>query len=244
MAGFVAKLLKLRVASFTGRGSECATMKTATVLRVGDDRNQKKDRKLPGIISFPPSNLLRTTITGLIGVQVLSSPPRPRNARVVAGLRCRKAAIAQGALTPSFSANPASHPTDTNYSNSQAMNRTLLIQDFDIPSYPEDSQWTLLTWAQLPATPRATVLPVPDINNHSGREGKGNDFAGMSLTDINVFVRDHEEMLGGLDISAGSWVVIDQKGSLIPKIARSFENIVMGSIGHGVGILARPPNPG
>jgi hypothetical protein len=58
-------------------------MKTATVLRVGDGgKNQKKDRNfsMPEIISF-------RTITGLIGVQILSSPRRPRNARVVAGLR-------------------------------------------------------------------------------------------------------------------------------------------------------------
>jgi hypothetical protein len=89
--------------------------------------------------------------------------------------------------------------------------------------------------------PRVTVLPV--ANNHSGGEGKGNDFAGMSLTEIK---------LGGIDISARSWVVIRPEGAvdlarflvLIPKISRSFENTVTGSIGHGVGILARPPNPG
>jgi hypothetical protein len=89
--------------------------------------------------------------------------------------------------------------------------------------------------------PRATVLPV--ANNHSGGEGKGNDFARMSLTEIK---------LGGIDISARSWVVIRPEGAvdltrflvLIPKISRSFENTVTGSIGHGVGILAQPPNPG
>jgi hypothetical protein len=106
-------------------------------------------------------------------------------------------AIAQGALTLSFSANPASRPTD---------------EDFDIPSSPEHSQWTLLTSARLPTTPQATVLSVPDINNHSGGEGKGNDFAGMSLIGIGVFVRYHEDVLGGLNILARSWVVINQKG--------------------------------
>jgi hypothetical protein len=89
--------------------------------------------------------------------------------------------------------------------------------------------------------PRVTVLPVPDINNHSGGEGKGNNFAGMSLTEIKLV---------GIDISARSWVVIRPERAvdlarflvLIPKISRSFENTVTGSIGHGVGILARPPN--
>ncbi|KAJ7793052.1 hypothetical protein B0H14DRAFT_2623249 [Mycena olivaceomarginata] len=137
---------------FTGRGFECATMKPATALRVRDGcKNQKRDRKLPGIIAFPHSDLHRTT-TCLIGVQVLSSPRCPRNARVVAGLYHRKATIAQ-----------------------------------------EHSQWKLFTLARL--------LPVPDINNHSGGEGKGNDFAGMSLIGINTLVCDHEDVLGGLDIS-------------------------------------------
>jgi hypothetical protein len=70
---------------------------------------------------------------------------------------------------------------------------------------------------RLPATPRATVLPVPDINN---QESKGNDFAGMSLTEIKVFVRDHKYALKGLDISVGSWVVIDQKELEIPTCLR------------------------
>jgi hypothetical protein len=80
-------------------------------------------------------------------------------------------------------------------------------------------------------------------------KGKGNNFAGMSMIGINVFVRDHEHVLGGLDISAGSWVVIDQKWletspALVLIPARSFENTVTESIGHGVGIQARPQNPG
>jgi hypothetical protein len=62
---------------------------------------------------------------------------------------------------------------------------------------------------RLSVTPRATVLPVPDINN---QEDKGNDFTGMLLTEINVFVRDNEEALKWPDTLAGSWVVIDQKG--------------------------------
>ncbi|KAJ7810102.1 hypothetical protein B0H14DRAFT_3480913 [Mycena olivaceomarginata] len=104
------------------------------------------------------------------------------------------------------------------YSGDHCSRRALLIQDFDIPSSPEHSQWKLFTSARL--------LPVPDINNHSGGEGKGNDFAGMSLIGINTLVCDHEDVLGGLDISVRSWVVIDQKGletsltfwSLFPKL--------------------------
>ncbi|KAJ7347827.1 hypothetical protein DFH08DRAFT_808602 [Mycena albidolilacea] len=56
-------------------------------------------------------------------------------------------------------------------------------------------QWTLLTSARLPVKPRATALPVPDINN---QECKGNDFAGMLLTEINAFVRNHEDALKGI----------------------------------------------
>ncbi|KAJ7751827.1 hypothetical protein B0H14DRAFT_3513088 [Mycena olivaceomarginata] len=63
----------------------------------------------------------------------------------------------------------------------------------------------LLTSVRLPATPRAT-------------ESKGNDFAGMSLTEIKVFVRDHKYALKGLDISVGSCVIIDQKELEIPMI--------------------------
>ncbi|KAJ7788167.1 hypothetical protein B0H14DRAFT_2628555 [Mycena olivaceomarginata] len=77
----------------------------------------------------------------------------------------------------------------------KATNRAFLIQDFEIPSCTEDSQWKLLTSARLPL----------------GGEGRGNDFAGMSPIGINKFVRDHEDVLGGLDISARSWVIIDQK---------------------------------
>ncbi|KAJ7793063.1 hypothetical protein B0H14DRAFT_2623259 [Mycena olivaceomarginata] len=77
----------------------------------------------------------------------------------------------------------------------KATNHAFLIQDFEIPSCPEDSQWKLLTSARLPL----------------GGEGRGNDFAGMSPIGINKFVRDHEDVLGGLDISARSWVIIDQK---------------------------------
>ncbi|KAJ7347756.1 hypothetical protein DFH08DRAFT_808541 [Mycena albidolilacea] len=77
----------------------------------------------------------------------------------------------------------------------------------------EDSQWTLLTSAWLPAAHWATVFPAPDINN---QEGKGNDFTRRLLTEINIFVHDHEEALEGLNISAWSWVFIDQKGLEIP----------------------------
>ncbi|KAJ7809541.1 hypothetical protein B0H14DRAFT_2607993 [Mycena olivaceomarginata] len=160
MVGFLVKLLKLK--AYRPWFRMCDDENCYCTASRRWQQESETDRKLPGIISFPHSNLLRTTITGLTGVQVLSSPRGPRNARVVASLRHGKAAIAQGALTPSFSANPASYPTDTNYSNSQE------------PRAPHPGirhpfgQWTLLTSARLPAMPRATVLPVPEINNHSG----------------------------------------------------------------------------
>ncbi|KAF8205973.1 hypothetical protein K438DRAFT_1756705 [Mycena galopus ATCC 62051] len=90
----------------------------------------------------------------------------------------------------------------------KALNRALLlIQDFEFsdPPYPEGSQWTVLTSKQLPTTqPNVTTLPISDLG--------GNDFASMSLTEINTFVRENEDALKGLEISSGDWLVIDQKG--------------------------------
>jgi len=88
----------------------------------------------------------------------------------------------------------------------QAANRAfLLIQDFEFSEYPADARWTLLTSKQLPAAaPHATTLPLPDLSR--------NAFASLSLADINAFVRAHEDALKALDLSAGNWLVIDQKG--------------------------------
>ncbi|KAJ7461663.1 hypothetical protein FB451DRAFT_1371347 [Mycena latifolia] len=88
----------------------------------------------------------------------------------------------------------------------KALNRAfLLIQDFEFSNYPADSRWMLLTSKDLPAKPFvASTLPLPEIS--------GNDFAGMSLDEINAFVRSHSSALEGKDLSASNWLVIDQKG--------------------------------
>ncbi|KAJ6627896.1 hypothetical protein B0H10DRAFT_315556 [Mycena sp. CBHHK59/15] len=90
----------------------------------------------------------------------------------------------------------------------EELNRAfLLIQEDSAVIDPEDRRWLLLTSKDLPSTPpEATAPPLPEIP--SGR----NAFAGMSLADINVFVRAHQDALDALEISALNWLVIDQKG--------------------------------
>ncbi|KAJ6470991.1 hypothetical protein C8R45DRAFT_1015119 [Mycena sanguinolenta] len=90
----------------------------------------------------------------------------------------------------------------------QALNRALLlIQDFEFGEYPQDSNWTLLTSKELPVSlsAPATALPVSDIRD-------SNDFAGMSFSEINKFVRENEEAFDGISLSAEDWLIIDRKG--------------------------------
>ncbi|KAF7366936.1 hypothetical protein MSAN_00952300 [Mycena sanguinolenta] len=88
----------------------------------------------------------------------------------------------------------------------KALNRALLlIQDFEFGEYPQDSNWTLLTSKELPASAPATTLPVSDIRDSNG-------FAGMSFSEINKFVRANEEALKDISLSSGDWLIIDQKG--------------------------------
>ncbi|KAJ7701390.1 hypothetical protein B0H17DRAFT_1004884 [Mycena rosella] len=91
--------------------------------------------------------------------------------------------------------------------SSKALNRAfVLIQDFEYSEYPADSRWILLTSKKLPADEFETpTLPLSEISS--------NDFAGMSLAEINTFVRAHSNALSeGPDLSASNWLVIDQKG--------------------------------
>ncbi|KAJ7141584.1 hypothetical protein C8R46DRAFT_1013442 [Mycena filopes] len=89
----------------------------------------------------------------------------------------------------------------------KALNRAmLLIQDFEFGDYPKDNRWTLLTSKEAPSeAPPATALPVADIS-------AANAFAGCSLAEINTFIRANEEFMRKMDVSAGDWLVIDQKG--------------------------------
>jgi hypothetical protein len=69
---------------------------------------------------------------------------------------------------------------------------------FEFTEYPDESLWVLLTSEQLPSKdPGPTFLPVPDINEN-------NDFAPMSFTAINSFIRANEEALRSIDVSSGN----------------------------------------
>ncbi|KAJ7613663.1 hypothetical protein DFH06DRAFT_1242534 [Mycena polygramma] len=89
----------------------------------------------------------------------------------------------------------------------KVLNRAfLLIQDFEFGDYPATEGWTLLASKRLPTKPRpATSLPLPESIAR-------NEFASMSLNEINTFVRTNEAKLEKADISHGNWLVIDQKG--------------------------------
>ncbi|KAJ7784250.1 hypothetical protein B0H16DRAFT_1402060 [Mycena metata] len=89
----------------------------------------------------------------------------------------------------------------------KALNRAfLLIQDFEFGKYPKDSRWTLITSKKAPSEPPpATVLPIPDISNK-------NAFASSSMAEINTFIRENEDFIAKMGVSAGDWLIIDQKG--------------------------------
>ncbi|KAJ7653921.1 hypothetical protein DFH06DRAFT_1092991 [Mycena polygramma] len=81
----------------------------------------------------------------------------------------------------------------------------LLIQDFEYGDYPDSSEWTLLTSRDLPPmAEKATPLPLPDISS--------NDFASISLAEINSFLRANEAALKEINVSSADWLIIDQKG--------------------------------
>ncbi|KAJ7675564.1 hypothetical protein B0H17DRAFT_1334587 [Mycena rosella] len=80
-----------------------------------------------------------------------------------------------------------------------------LIQADSAQTDPEDRRWLLLPSKNLPSTPPgATQPPLPALSS-----GK-NAFAGMSLAEINVFVRRHEDAFDALTISARNWLIVDQ----------------------------------
>ncbi|KAF8215110.1 hypothetical protein K438DRAFT_2008567 [Mycena galopus ATCC 62051] len=83
----------------------------------------------------------------------------------------------------------------------------MLIQDFEYTKYPEESRWTLLTSTVLPnARPSTTSVPLSDSALSI------NDFASMSLVDVNTFVSTHEDSFKEIEISNFNWLVIDQRG--------------------------------
>ncbi|KAJ6545442.1 hypothetical protein B0H19DRAFT_283947 [Mycena capillaripes] len=90
----------------------------------------------------------------------------------------------------------------------KVLNRAfLLIHDFQYNEYPATYGWMLLTSKELPTTPPpATAVPLPDAASTC------NEFASMSLEEINTFVRGHEVLLTNVEISKSNWLVIDQTG--------------------------------
>ncbi|KAJ7732800.1 hypothetical protein DFH07DRAFT_846252 [Mycena maculata] len=94
------------------------------------------------------------------------------------------------------------------HASPKALNRALLlIQDFEYTKYPGDSTWVLLSSKELPSAPTAaTALPLPPGGSTV------NDFASMSLADINAFVRARDAALETADLSGLDWLVIDQTG--------------------------------
>ncbi|KAJ7657188.1 hypothetical protein DFH06DRAFT_1090720 [Mycena polygramma] len=87
----------------------------------------------------------------------------------------------------------------------KALNRAfLLLQDFEYGDYPASSQWALLSSKDLPAeVVEWTPLP-PSMTD--------NDFASMSLAEINSFIRANESAISRMGVSSEDWLVIDRKG--------------------------------
>ncbi|KAJ7291244.1 hypothetical protein C8J57DRAFT_1271938 [Mycena rebaudengoi] len=82
----------------------------------------------------------------------------------------------------------------------KALTRALfLLQDFEFTETGDDSSWTLVTSkTTLSELTKPTPLPVPDF--------AVNEFAGMSLDDVNAFVRANEAGLKAMELRTGNWV--------------------------------------
>ncbi|KAJ6493738.1 hypothetical protein C8R47DRAFT_975281 [Mycena vitilis] len=81
----------------------------------------------------------------------------------------------------------------------------LLIQDFEYSDYPDKSEWTLWSLKDLPSmAQKATLLPLPEISD--------NNFASVSLAEINSLLRTNEGALAKIDVSSADWLIIDHSG--------------------------------
>ncbi|KAJ7137501.1 hypothetical protein C8R43DRAFT_864306, partial [Mycena crocata] len=91
----------------------------------------------------------------------------------------------------------------------QVLNRVLLlIQGFTTSERLYDSNWTFLSSTELPPeTPPPTSAPFTDDDGPAQ-----NDFAGMSLANVNAFVRGNLDALEDLGILRELWLVIDDIG--------------------------------
>ncbi|KAJ6480576.1 hypothetical protein C8R47DRAFT_1136218 [Mycena vitilis] len=88
----------------------------------------------------------------------------------------------------------------------KALNRAfLLLQDFEYGDYPVSSLYTLFISKNLPAKGVGwTSLPLSPTTD--------NDFASMSLAEINSFIRANESAIFQMGVSARDWLIIDRKG--------------------------------
>jgi hypothetical protein len=88
----------------------------------------------------------------------------------------------------------------------QIVNRALLlIQGFVRSEHLSDSKWTLFTSKDILSTaPPPTDLPVA--------EDCPNDFAGLSLEEINDFMNDHSMELDEMTFTFELWMILDQTG--------------------------------
>ncbi|KAJ6545441.1 hypothetical protein B0H19DRAFT_1238304 [Mycena capillaripes] len=88
----------------------------------------------------------------------------------------------------------------------KAVNRALLlIQGFVRSEHLHDSKWTLFTSRRLPSTtPPPTDLPIG--------KGASNDFAGLTLEEINGFMNTNATALDEITFTFELWMVLDQTG--------------------------------
>ncbi|KAF7288931.1 hypothetical protein MIND_01409400 [Mycena indigotica] len=91
----------------------------------------------------------------------------------------------------------------------KTLNRALLyMHDFENSPFPPDYGWILLSSKTLPSKAKArrpTRVPITPAISAS-------EFAGMSLAQVNAFVRANSTALEKIDVSVADWAVLDQKG--------------------------------
>ncbi|KAF7296245.1 hypothetical protein HMN09_01093600 [Mycena chlorophos] len=90
--------------------------------------------------------------------------------------------------------------------DAKALTRAFLaMHDFEFNEYPPSWGFVLTTSKTLPASkPPPTTLPITTL--------QASEYENLSLSEINAFVRSHEQALSAADLSHEQWVVLDQAG--------------------------------
>nr|GAT55686.1 predicted protein [Mycena chlorophos] len=79
------------------------------------------------------------------------------------------------------------------------------MHDFEFNEYPPSWGFVLLPSKTIPsAKPPPTPLPITNL--------QASEYENLSLTEINAFVRSHEQALAAAGFSHEQWVVLDQAG--------------------------------